>query len=109
MSTSNLVLSPRFDVGTAALEHLELLNRSNLNPLEIAAQFRTLLRSKKTRQKTSNIEYTYTDYMANDATYRRRARSRSQISYQSKFLNQIQYDRTLRESYSSSKCPTEGL
>lgn len=37
----------QFDIGTAALEHLELLNQTNQNPLEIAAQFRILLRSKK--------------------------------------------------------------
>ncbi len=37
----------QFDVATAALEHLELLNQPNQNPLVIAAQFRTLLRSKK--------------------------------------------------------------
>lgn len=36
-----------FDLGTAALEHLELLDRDDQNPLEVAAKFRTLLRSRK--------------------------------------------------------------
>ena len=36
-----------FDLATAALEHLELLNREDQNPLEVAARFRTLLRSRK--------------------------------------------------------------
>ena len=36
-----------FDLATAALEHLELLNRDDQNPLEVAAKFRTLLRSRK--------------------------------------------------------------
>ena len=39
-----------FDLATAALEHLELLNRDDQNPLEVAARFRTLLRSRKDQQ-----------------------------------------------------------
>ncbi|CAF4383612.1 unnamed protein product, partial [Adineta steineri] len=35
MSNSNSSSPPQFDVATAALEHLELLNRSNVNPLEV--------------------------------------------------------------------------
>lgn len=104
MSNSNSSSPPQFDVATAALEHLELLNRSNVNPLEVAAQFRTLLRTKKTREKdsyqkngaspppSSNIDYTYMDYVAADATHRRRARSRGRADRRSKSLGRIQYD-----------------
>jgi hypothetical protein len=88
----------QFDVGTAALEHLELLNCSNQNPLEIAAQFRTLLRSKKAH--SSNIDYTYTDYILADATIRRRERSCSLADHRSKLLGKIQYE--LDEDQSSS-------
>lgn len=45
----------QFDLATAALEHLELLNQKNQNPLEIAAQFRILLRSNK--EHSSDIDY----------------------------------------------------
>jgi hypothetical protein len=41
----------QFDVASAALEHLELLNQPNQNPLAIAAQFRILLRSKQVNQE----------------------------------------------------------
>ena len=104
MSNSNSSSPPQFDVATAALEHLELLNRSNTNPLEVAAQFRTLLRSKKARGNTStskndnsppsssNMDYTYMDYVAADATHRRRARSRGRADRRSKSLGRIQYD-----------------
>ena len=104
MSTSNSSSPPQFDVATAALEHLELLNRSNANPLEVAAQFRTLLRSKKARANnsnskndasppsSSNMDYTYMDYVAADATHRRRARSRGRADRRSKSLGRIQYD-----------------
>ncbi|CAF1222727.1 unnamed protein product [Rotaria sordida] len=98
----------QFDVGKAALQHLELLNCSNQNPLEIAAQFRTLLRSKKSNKNihSSNINYTYTDYIAADATIRRRKRSQSLGDHQSKLLGKIQYDlnedQSLPESNSSS-------
>ncbi|CAF3131652.1 unnamed protein product [Rotaria socialis] len=104
MSNSNSSSPPQFDVATAALEHLELLNNSNLNPLEIAAQFRTLLRSKKARGSNSNnknensptpysnMDYTYMDYVAADATHRRRARSRGRIDRRSKSLGRIKYD-----------------
>ncbi|CAF2559800.1 unnamed protein product [Rotaria sp. Silwood2] len=99
----------QFDVGKAALQHLELLNCSNQNPLEIAAQFRTLLRSKKSNKNinSSNIDYTYTDYIAADATIRRRRRSQSLVDYhRSKSLGKIQYDlnedQSLLESNSSS-------
>ena len=104
MSSSNSSSPPQFDVATAALEHLELLNRSNVNPLEVAAQFRTLLRTKKARgnlssQKngasppsSSNMDYTYMDYLAADATHRRRARSRSRADRRSKSLGRIKYD-----------------
>lgn len=40
----------KFDLATAALEHLELLNQDDQNPLEVAARFRTLLRSRKDHQ-----------------------------------------------------------
>jgi len=76
----------QFDVATAALEHLELLNRPNQNPLEIAAQFRTLLRSKKHNDKnvhSSNIDYTYMDYITADATIRRRGCSENQLKLNS--------------------------
>jgi hypothetical protein len=43
----------QFDLASAALEHLELLNQPDQNPLAIAAQFRTLLRSKKDNQTAS--------------------------------------------------------
>jgi hypothetical protein len=105
MSNNNSSSSPpQFDVATAALEHLELLNRSNANPLEIAAQFRTLLRSKKARGNdstnknenspptSSNMDYTYMDYVAADATHRRRARSRGRADRRSKSLGRIKYD-----------------
>ncbi len=104
MSNTNSSSPPQFDVATAALEHLELLNRSNVNPLEVAAQFRTLLRSKKTRENTSNskngnsppsssnMDYTYMDYVAADATHRRRARSRGRADRRSKSLGRIKYD-----------------
>jgi hypothetical protein len=104
MSNSNSSSPPQFDVATAALEHLELLNRSNVNPLEVAAQFRTLLRSKKARGDTiknkngnspplsSNMDYTYMDYVAADATHRRRARSRGRADRRSKSLGRIKYD-----------------
>lgn len=104
MSNSNSSSPPQFDVATAALEHLELLNRSNVNPLEVAAHFRTLLRTKKSRgnhfnQKngasppsSSNMDYTYMDYVAADATHRRRARSRGRGDRRSKSLGRIQYD-----------------
>ncbi|CAF0728292.1 unnamed protein product [Adineta steineri] len=104
MSNSNSSSPPQFDVATAALEHLELLNRSNVNPLEVAAQFRTLLRSKKARGNnanskndnspppSSNIDYTYMDYLAADATHRRRARSRGRSDRRSKSLGRIKYD-----------------
>ena len=105
MSNSNSSSPPQFDVATAALEHLELLNRSNTNPLEVAAQFRTLLRSKKARGNTStskndnsppssssNMDYTYMDYVAADATHRRRARSRGRADRRSKSLGRIKYD-----------------
>ena len=104
MSNSNSSSPPQFDVATAALEHLELLNRSNVNPLEVAAHFRTLLRTKKSRgnpfnQKngasppsSSNMDYTYMDYVAADATHRRRARSRGRADRRSKSLGRIQYD-----------------
>lgn len=104
MSNCNSSSPPQFDVATAALEHLELLNRSNTNPLEVAAQFRTLLRSKKARGNTStskndnsppsssNMDYTYMDYVAADATHRRRARSRGRADRRSKSLGRIQYD-----------------
>lgn len=104
MSNSNSSSPPQFDVATAALEHLELLNRSNANPLEVAAQFRTLLRSKKARENTSNskngnsppsssnMDYTYMDYVAADATHRRRARSRGRADRRSKSLGRIKYD-----------------
>ncbi|CAF0864322.1 unnamed protein product [Rotaria sp. Silwood1] len=84
----------RFDVGKAALQHLELLNCSDQNPLEIAAQFRTLLRSKKSNKNiySPNIDYTYTDYIAADATIRRRKRSQSLVDHRSKSLGKIQYD-----------------
>ena len=103
MSNSNSS-SSQFDVATAALEHLELLNRSNANPLEVAAQFRTLLRSKKTREhnlnnrnensppSSSNLDYTYMDYVAADATHRRRARSRGRSDRRSKSLGRIKYE-----------------
>ena len=42
----------QFDLASAALEHLELLNQPDQNPLAIAAQFRTLLRSKKDGETT---------------------------------------------------------
>lgn len=98
----------QFDVAAAALQHLELLNHSNQNPLEIAAQFRTLLRSKKHNKNTntSNINYTYTDYIAADATIRRRKRSHSQFEHRSKSLNTIQYylneDQSTPDSCASS-------
>jgi len=105
MSNSNSSSSPpQFDVATAALEHLELLNRSNANPLEVAAQFRTLLRSKKARgnhsntknenspPSSSNMDYTYMDYVAADAAHRRRARSRGRADRRSKSLGRIKYD-----------------
>lgn len=104
MSNSNSSSPPQFDVATAALEHLELLNNSNVNPLEVAAQFRTLLRSKKTRGNNTNnkngnspashgnIDYTYMDYVAADATHRRRARSRGRNDRRSKSLGRIKYD-----------------
>lgn len=104
MSNSNSSSPPQFDVATAALEHLELLNRSNANPLEVAAQFRTLLRSKKARGNNSinknensppssaNIDYTYMDYVAADAANRRRARSRGRADRRSKSLGRIKYD-----------------
>ena len=104
MSTSNSSSPPQFDVATAALEHLELLNRSNINPLEVAAQFRTLLRAKKTRDNDSHqkngasspsssaMDYTYMDYLAADATHRRRARSRGRADRRSKSLGRIKYD-----------------
>ncbi|UJR08317.1 hypothetical protein I4U23_012588 [Adineta vaga] len=100
----------QFDVATAALEHLELLNRSNQNPLEIAAQFRTLLRSKKPH--SCNVDYTYTDYITADATLRRQGcfqnlssqqRSKSSGKIQCKFNE----DQSMVDSYSSqdlSKC-----
>jgi hypothetical protein len=93
-----MTTTPQFDVAKAALEHLELLNCSNQNPLEIAAQFRTLLRSKKTSKNVhpSNIDYTYTDYITADATIRRRGRCRS------KSFGKIQYNQSLSESYSSN-------
>ena len=104
-SNSSSPPPPQFDVATAALEHLELLNRSNVNPLEVAAQFRTLLRTKKTRgnpsnqkngtsppSSSSNMDYTYMDYVAADATHRRRARSRGRTDRRSKSLGRIQYD-----------------
>ncbi|CAF2154783.1 unnamed protein product [Rotaria magnacalcarata] len=100
--------TPQFDLGSAALQHLELLNCSNQNPLEIAAQFRTLLRSKKANKnvQSSNINYTYTDYIAADATIRRRGRSHSLADQRSKSLGKIQYDisvdQSLPESNSSS-------
>ncbi|CAF4686005.1 unnamed protein product, partial [Rotaria socialis] len=100
--------TPQFDLGSAALQHLELLNCSNQNPLEIAAQFRTLLRSKKANKnvQSSNINYTYTDYIAADATIRRRGRSHSLADQRSKSLGKIQYDlsvdQSLLESNSSS-------
>ncbi|CAF1083816.1 unnamed protein product [Rotaria sp. Silwood1] len=104
MSNNNSSSPTQFDVATAALEHLELLNNSNLNPLEVAAQFRTLLRSKKARENninnknenssTSNstMDYTYMDYLAADATHRRRARSRGRTDRRSKSLGRIKYD-----------------
>jgi hypothetical protein len=104
MSINHSSSPPQFDVATAALEHLELLNRSNANPLEIAAQFRTLLRSKKARgndstnknenspPSSSNMDYTYMDYLAADATHRRRARSRGRADRRSKSLGRIKYD-----------------
>jgi hypothetical protein len=104
MSINHSSSPPQFDVATAALEHLELLNRSNANPLEIAAQFRTLLRSKKARgndstnknenspPSSSNMDYTYMDYVAADATHRRRARSRGRADRRSKSLGRIKYD-----------------
>jgi hypothetical protein len=112
MSNSNSSSPPQFDVATAALEHLELLNRSNVNPLEVAAQFRTLLRSKKARGNTSNqkngtspasstnVDYTYMDYVAADATHRRRARSRGRADRRSKSLGRIKYD--LDDDYDES-------
>ena len=80
--------STSFDVGTAALEHLELLNSSNSNPLEIAAQFRTLLRRKKSPESIS--ETNYIDYRIIDKTSRRRP-SRISSSSRSKSLGRIQY------------------
>ncbi|CAF1689757.1 unnamed protein product, partial [Adineta ricciae] len=96
----------QFDIATAALEHLELLNRSNQNPLEIAAQFRTLLRSKKPH--SSNAEYTYTDYITADATIRRQGCAHNLSNqHRSKSLGKIQYklneDQAIGESL-SSKC-----
>ena len=86
--------TPQFDVATAALEHLELLNCSNQNPLEIAAQFRTLLRSKKPSKNvhSTNIDYTYMDYITADATIRRRRRPRSIADYRSRSIGRIQYN-----------------
>ncbi|CAF2493177.1 unnamed protein product [Rotaria sp. Silwood2] len=104
MTNTDSSSPPQFDVATAALEHLELLNNSNLNPLEIAAQFRTLLRSKKARgsdannknenspTSNSNMDYTYMDYLAADAAHRRRARSRGHTDRRSKSLGRIKYD-----------------
>jgi hypothetical protein len=90
--------TPQFDIATAALEHLELLNDSNQNPLEIAAQFRTLLRSKKVNQNvhsSNNIDYTYMDYITTHATIRRRGCSYNLTDHQSK---------SLHSSYDISKC-----
>ncbi|CAF1083215.1 unnamed protein product [Adineta steineri] len=94
----------QFDVATAALEHLELLNHSNQNPLEIAAQFRTLLRSNKPNIPTT--DYTYTDYISADATIRRHGCFCKLADHRSKsFNNKIQYnfdeDQSLPESYTS--------
>ena len=98
-NSSSPSTSIQFDVAAAALEHLELLNCSTLNPLEIAAQFRTLLRSKKTCREnqqdspsSSTIDYTYLDYIAADATYRRRRQSRNHLNCRSKSLGRIQYN-----------------
>jgi hypothetical protein len=79
----------QFDIATAALEHLELLNQSNQNPLEIAAQFRTLLRSKKNNKNehSSKTDYTYMDYITTDATIRRQGCSHNLVDYQSKSLS----------------------
>lgn len=85
--------SSPFDVATAALEHLELLNCSNVNPLEIAAQFRTLLRRKKT-PRNNTFETTYADYLTADAASRRHRRQfqrRSLAEIRSKSLGRIQY------------------
>jgi hypothetical protein len=87
--------SSSFDIATAALEHLELLNSSNLNPLAIAAQFRTLLRRKKSSTSTA-VDSTYTDYMSTDVTNRQRQRRARPLSEQyndarSKSLSRIQY------------------
>jgi hypothetical protein len=108
--------TPQFDVATAALEHLELLNCPNQNPLEIAAQFRTLLRSKKDK---SNI-----DYITTDATIRRRECSENQSKSLSKLnsssnrfhyptinwkqLRQKQYENKL-EKFISTKFKTNDL
>ena len=92
MSQSNR--SSPFDVATAALEHLELLNCSNVNPLEIAAQFRTLLRRKKSPRNNTAFETTYADYLTADAASRRHRRQfqrRSLAEIRSKSLGRIQY------------------
>ena len=97
--------SSQFNVATAALEYLELLNCSNQNPLEIAAQFRTLLRSRKSK-KTSNIDYTYMDYIVADATIRKQGRSHSLRDHRSRPLRKIQHDtdkdQFVSESHSSN-------
>lgn len=108
--------TPQFDVGSAALQHLELLNHSDQNPLEIAAQFRTLLRSKKANKNTnsSNSDYTYADYIAAGATIRRRGRSQSLGHHRSKSLSKIQYDSPidqplLQSNYSSGLIKNENI
>ena len=95
--------SSSFDVATAALEHLELLNCSNVNPLEIAAQFRTLLRRKKSPR--NSCESSYTDYLSAAATTRRHRRQfprRSLAEIRSKSLGRVQYFLDEDSSFHSS-------
>jgi hypothetical protein len=86
--TSERLHSPnrRFDLGTAALEHLELLNTSNANPLEVAARFRTLLRRKQAPRAHGDCHPI--DYL----TYRRpRRQFYSHTDLRSKSVGRIQY------------------